>query len=130
MNAAQNELTKHKAGMMKAAKNLNIIAGIFSNTSGAVIQSDGDLGILADDVLNRGALLEAKENIAIQADHIKNENEAFSMKRVSTALVKNPRRIRIDEAGHSERGQVFDASEFHNLGRLWSLSSGERWQNK
>lgn len=116
VNAAQNELTKHKAGMMKAAKNLNIIAGMFSNTSGAAIQSDGDLGILADDVLNRGALLEAKENIAIQADHIKNENEAFSMKRVSTALVKNPRRIRIDEAGHSERGQVFDASEFHNLG--------------
>ena len=60
-------------------------------------------------------LTEAKENITIKADTVQNENEAFSMKRVSTALVRNPRRIRIDEAGHSERGKVFNASEFRDL---------------
>ena len=116
VKAAQSELNEHKAGTIKAASSLNIAAESMRNTSGAVMQSAGDIGIQAGTVLNRGALLEAKENITIKADTVQNENEAFSMKRVSTALVRNPRRIRIDEAGHSERGKVFDASEFRELG--------------
>lgn len=115
VKAAQSELNEHKAGTIKAASSLNIAAESMRNTSGAVMQSAGDIGIQAGTVLNRGALLEAKENIIIKADTVQNENEAFSMKRVSTALVRNPRRIRIDEAGHSERGKVFDASEFRDL---------------
>lgn len=39
----------------------------------------------------------------------------FSAKRVGSAWMTNPEKIRIDQAGHAEQGQAFDRSEFSNL---------------
>ena len=55
-------------------------------------------------------------NVTLAAPRISNENEAFSAKRVWTGETVNPDLIRIDEAGHPEKGQAFDASEFSALG--------------
>ena len=45
----------------------------------------------------------------------KNENAAFSAKRVITQTRTNPMKIRIDDDGHPEYGMVFPADEFSNL---------------
>lgn len=69
-----------------------------------------------DSITNRGADITALGNVTLAAPRISNENEAFSAKRVWTGETVNPDLIRIDEAGHPEKGQAFDASEFSALG--------------
>ena len=45
----------------------------------------------------------------------KNENAAFSAKRVITDTKDNPVKLRIDEGGHIEQGQAFPAEEFREI---------------
>lgn len=72
--------------------------------------------LTADDTLtNQGASIESMGNLTIQAGQIRNENDAFSAKRIGSVWTTNPEKIRIDQAGHAEQGQAFDRSEFSNL---------------
>ena len=101
-----------------AARNGMIITGdTLLNSASSLLYAGGDMAISeAKDITNQGADIKAQGNMSLTAPTITNENEAFSAKRVWTSHTTNPNRIRIDQQGHPEQGQVFDESEFSELG--------------
>jgi len=110
------KLDTHKAGTIAARNTLTVQAQAIENSHNATLYSGGDMHLTADDTLtNQGASIESMGNLTIQAGQIRNENDAFSAKRVGSAWMTNPEKIRIDQAGHAEQGQAFDRSEFSNL---------------
>lgn len=110
------KLDTHKAGTIAARNTLTVQAKAIENRHNATLYSGGDMHLTADDTLtNQGASIESMGNLTIQAGQIRNENDAFSAKRIGRAWMTNPEKIRIDQAGHAEQGQAFDRSEFSNL---------------
>lgn len=110
------KLDTHKAGTIAARNTLTVQAQAIENRHNATLYSGGDMHLTADDTLtNQGASIESMGNLTIQGGQIRNENDAFSAKRVGSAWMTNPEKIRIDQAGHAEQGQAFDRSEFSNL---------------
>ena len=110
-------MAAHKSGAIAARENLAISGDTLLSSSAALLYAGGDLSIIEkDSITNRGADITALGNVTLAAPRISNENEAFSAKRVWTGETVNPDLIRIDEAGHPEKGQAFDASEFSALG--------------
>lgn len=100
-----------------AARNDMIITGdTLLNSASSLLYAGGDMSISeAKDITNQGADIKAQGNMSLTAPTITNANEAFSAKRVWTSHTTNPNRIRIDQQGHPEQGQVFDESEFSAL---------------
>ena len=83
------------------------------NRAGAMMYSGGSLTLQAGKTItNNGADIESIGSLSLKAPQIANRNDSFSAKRVGTAWKTNPVKLRIDEAGHPERGQVFNKSEF------------------
>ena len=110
-------MAAHKSGAIAARENLAISGDTLLSSSAALLYAGGNLSIIEkDSITNRGADITALGNVTLAAPRISNENEAFSAKRVWTGETVNPDLIRIDEAGHPEKGQAFDASEFSALG--------------
>ena len=110
------KLDTHKAGTIAARNTLTVQAQAIENRHNATLYSGGDMHLTADDTLtNQGASIESMGNLTMQAGQIRNENDAFSAKRVGSTWMTNPEKIRIDQAGHAEQGQAFDRSEFSNL---------------
>ena len=117
VDALRQEMAAHKSGAIAARENLAISGDTLLSSSAALLYAGGDLSIIEkDSITNRGADITALGNVTLTAPRISNENEAFSAKRVWTGETVNPTLIRIDEAGHPEKGQSFDASEFSELG--------------
>ena len=116
VKSVQKELEAHKAGTIAARNSLTVQAKSIENRHNAMLYSGGDMQLTASDTLtNQGASIESMGNLTIQAGQIRNENDVFSAKRVSSEWVDNPEKIRIDQAGHPEQGEAFDRSEFSNL---------------
>ena len=117
VDTLRHEMAAHKSGAIAARENLAISGDTLLSSSAALLYAGGDLSIIEkDSITNRGADITALGNVTLTAPRISNENEAFSAKRVWTGETVNPDLIRIDEAGHPEKGQAFDASEFSALG--------------
>ena len=117
VDTLRHEMAAHKSGAIAARENLAISGDTLLSSSAALLYAGGDLSIIEkDSITNRGADITALGNVTLAAPRISNENEAFSAKRVWTGETVNPTLIRIDEAGHPEKGQAFDASEFSALG--------------
>ena len=117
VDTLRQEMAAHKSGAIAARENLAISGDTLLSSSAALLYAGGDLSIIEkDSITNRGADITALGNVTLTAPRISNENEAFSAKRVWTGETVNPTLIRIDEAGHPEKGQAFDASEFSALG--------------
>ncbi len=117
VDTLRQEMAAHKSGAIAARENLTISGDTLLSSSAALLYAGGDLSISATkNITNRGADITALGNVTLAAPQISNENEAFSAKRVWTSETVNPDLIRIDEAGHPEKGQAFDASEFSALG--------------
>ena len=117
VDTLRHEMAAHKSGAIAARENLAISGDTLLSSSAALLYAGGDLSIIEkDSITNRGADITALGNVTLTAPRISNENEAFSAKRVWTGETVNPTLIRIDEAGHPEKGQAFDASEFSALG--------------
>ena len=117
VDTLRHEMAAHKSGAIAARENLAISGDTLLSSSAALLYAGGDLSIIEkDSIINRGADITALGNVTLAAPRISNENEAFSAKRVWTGETVNPDLIRIDEAGHPEKGQAFDASEFSALG--------------
>ena len=117
VDTLRQEMAAHKSGAIAARENLAISGDTRLSSSAALLYAGGDLSIIEkDSITNRGADITALGNVTLAAPRISNENEAFSAKRVWTGETVNPTLIRIDEAGHPEKGQAFDASEFSALG--------------
>ena len=117
VDTLRQEMAAHKSGAIAARENLAISGDTLLSSSAALLYAGGDLSIIEkDSITNRGADITALGNVTLAAPRISNENEAFSAKRVWTGETVNPTLIRIDEAGHPEKGQAFDASEFSALG--------------
>ena len=117
VDTLRHEMAAHKSGAIAARENLAISGDTLLSSSAALLYAGGDLSIIEkDSITNRGADITALGNVTLAAPRISNENEAFSAKRVWTGETVNPDLIRIDEAGHPEKGQAFDASEFSALG--------------
>ncbi len=86
------------------------------NRAGALMYSGGTMTLQAGKtVINQGAKMESMGSLSMKAPQIANLNDSFSAKRIGSAWITNPEKIRIDEAGHPERGQVFNKSEFDNF---------------
>lgn len=116
VKSVRAELEAHKAGTIAARNSLTVQAKSIENRHNAMLYSGGDMQLTASDTLtNQGASIESMGNLTIQAGQIRNENDVFSAKRVSSEWVDNPEKIRIDQAGHPEQGEAFDRSEFSNL---------------
>ena len=117
VDTLRQEMAAHKSGAIAARENLAISGDTLLSSSASLLYAGGDLSIIEkDSITNRGADITALGNVTLAAPRISNENEAFSAKRVWTGETVNPDLIRIDEAGHPEKGQAFDASEFSALG--------------
>ena len=117
VDTLRHEMAAHKSGAIAARENLAISGDTLLSSSAALLYAGGDLSIIEkDSITNCGADITALGNVTLAAPRISNENEAFSAKRVWTGETVNPDLIRIDEAGHPEKGQAFDASEFSALG--------------
>lgn len=116
VKSVRAELEAHKAGTIAARNSLTVQAKSIENRHNAMLYSGGDMQLTVSDTLtNQGASIESMGNLTIQAGQIRNENDVFSAKRVSSEWVDNPEKIRIDQAGHPEQGEAFDRSEFSNL---------------
>ncbi len=86
------------------------------NCAGALMYSGGTMNLQAGKtVTNQGAKMESIGSLSIKAPQIANLNDSFSAKRIGSAWITNPEKIRIDEAGHPERGQAFNKREFDNF---------------
>ena len=110
------ELEQLPSGVIAARKGLSVTADTIRNLGNALLYSGRDMDLAATDGLtNRGARIEAQGSIRITTPVTKNENAAFSAKRVITQTRTNPMNIRIDDDGHPEYGMVFPADEFSNL---------------
>ena len=110
------ELEQLPSGVIAARKGLSITADTIRNSGNALLYAGRDMDLSATEGLtNRGARIEAQGSIRITAPVTKNENAAFSAKRIITQTRTNPMKIRIDDDGHPEYGMVFPADEFSNL---------------
>ena len=110
------ELEQLPSGVIAARNGLSVTADTIRNSGNALLYSGKDMDLSATEGLtNRGARIEAQGSIRITAPVTKNENAAFSAKRVITQTRTNPMKIRIDDDGHPEYGMVFPADEFSNL---------------
>lgn len=69
----------------------------------------------SESIENKGARMEAVGNLSLTAPEIRNENNAFSAKRVLGETKTNPTLIQIDQSGHPEKGEAFPESEFSSL---------------
>ena len=116
VDAVKAELAALPSGVIAAREALALQANSIQNSGNALLYSGGDLSLAAKEkVANRGARIEAQGNISITAPLTKNENAAFSAKRVITETKDNPVKLRIDEGGHKEYGKAFPAEEFRNI---------------
>ena len=116
VDAVKAELAALPSGVIAAREALALQANSIQNSGNALLYSGGDLSLAAkEEVANRGARIEAQGNISIAAPLTKNENAAFSAKRVITDTKDNPVKLRIDEGGHIEQGQAFPAEEFREI---------------
>jgi len=116
VDAVKAELAALPSGVIAAREALALQANSIQNSGNALLYSGGDLSLAAKEkVANRGARIEAQGNISITAPLTKNENAAFSAKRVITETKDNPVKLRIDEGGHIEQGQAFPAEEFREI---------------
>ena len=116
VDAVKAELAALPSGVIAAREALALQANSIQNNGNALLYSGGDLSLAAkEEVANRGARIEAQGNISITAPLTKNENAAFSAKRVITETKDNPVKLRIDEGGHIEQGQAFPAEEFREI---------------
>ena len=110
-------LDTHPSGSIAARAQLSLTADTIQNTASALLYAGKDMALsAANGLLNRGARIEAQGNITITAPMTKNENAAFSAKRVITETKENPVKILIQEDGHDECGKVFPETEFSDLG--------------
>ena len=110
------ELEQLPSGVIAARNGLSVTADTIRNSGNALLYSGKDMDLSATEGLtNRGARIEAQGSIRITAPATKNENAAFSAKRIITQTRTNPMKIRIDDDGHPEYGMVFPADEFSNL---------------
>ena len=116
VDAVKAELAALPSGVIAAREALALQANSIQNNGNALLYSGGDLSLAAkEEVANRGARIEAQGSISITAPLTKNENAAFSAKRVITETKDNPVKLRIDEGGHIEQGQAFPAEEFREI---------------
>ena len=116
VNGIKAELEQLPSGVIAARNGLSVTADTIRNSGNALLYSGKDMALSATEGLtNRGARIEAQGSIRITAPVTKNENAAFSAKRVITQTRTNPMKIRIDDDGHPEYGMVFPADEFSNL---------------
>ena len=110
------ELDALPSGTIAAREHLSLTADTIRNTGNALLYVGRDMELsAAEGLLNRGARMEAQGNITITAPVTKNENAAFSTKRIITETRNNPVKLRIDEKGHIERGKAFPAVEFSKI---------------
>ena len=110
------ELDALPSGTIAAREHLSLTADAIRNTGNALLYAGRDMELsAAEGLLNRGARMEAQGNITISAPVTKNENAAFSTKRIITETRNNPVKLRIDEKGHIERGKAFPAVEFSEI---------------
>ena len=110
------ELEQLPSGVIAARKGLSVTADTIRNSGNALLYAGRDMDLSATEGLtNRGARIEAQGSIRIAAPVTKNENAAFSAKRVITETRNNPKKLRIDEAGHTEIGQAFPEWEFREI---------------
>ena len=110
------ELEQLPSGVIAARNGLSVTADTIRNSGNALLYAGRDMDLSATEGLtNRGARIEAQGSIRITAPVTKNENAAFSAKRIITQTRTNPMKIRIDDDGHPEYGMVFPADEFSNL---------------
>lgn len=106
VDTLRHEMAAHKSGAIAARENLAISGDTLLSSSAALLYAGGDLSIIEkDSITNCGADITALGNVTLAAPRISNENEAFSAKRVWTGETVNPDLIRIDEAGHPEKGR-------------------------
>ena len=116
VNGIKAELEQLPSGVIAARNGLSVTADTIRNSGNALLYAGRDMDLSATEGLtNRGARIEAQGSIRITAPVTKNENAAFSAKRVITQTRTNPMKIRIDDDGHPEYGMVFPADEFSNL---------------
>ena len=116
VDAVKAELAALPSGVIAAREALALQANSIQNSGNALLYSGGDLSLAAkEEVANRGARVEAQGSISIAAPLTKNENAAFSAKRVITETKDNPVKLRIDEGSHIEQGQAFPAEEFREI---------------
>ena len=117
VDAILADMAQVKSATIAARNDMIITGDTLLNSASSLLYAGGDMSISeAKDITNQGADIKAQGNMSLTAPTITNENEAFSAKRVWTSHTTNPNRIRIDQQGHPEQGQVFDESEFSELG--------------
>ena len=117
VDAILADMAQVKSATIAARNDMIITGDTLLNSASSLLYAGGDMAISeAKDITNQGADIKAQGNISLTAPTITNENEAFSAKRVWTSHTTNPNRIRIDQQDHPEQGQVFDESEFSELG--------------
>ena len=117
VDAILADMAQVKSATIAARNDMIIIGDTLLNSASSLLYAGGDMSISeAKDITNQGADIKAQGNMSLTAPTITNENEAFSAKRVWTSHTTNPNRIRIDQQDHPEQGQVFDESEFSELG--------------
>jgi len=110
------ELEQLPSGVIAARKDLSVTADTIRNSGSAHLYAGQDMDLSATEGLtNRGARIEAQGSIRITAPVTKNENAAFSAKRVITETRTNPTKLRIDEDRHTEIGQAFPEWEFREI---------------
>lgn len=117
VDAILADMAQVKSATIAARNDMIITGDTLLNSASSLLYAGGDMSISeAKDITNQGADIKAQGNMSLTAPTITNENEAFSAKRVWTSHTTNPNRIRIDQQGHPEQGQVFDENEFSELG--------------
>ena len=117
VDAILADMAQVKSATIAARNDMIITGDTLLNSASSLLYAGGDMAISeAKDITNQGADIKAQGNMSLTAPTITNENEAFSAKRVWTSHTTNPNRIRIDQQDHPEQGQVFDESEFSELG--------------
>ena len=109
-------MNKIPSPTIASRNDMTITGNSLLNTSSSMIYAGGNLSISeTGSITNRGGDIKAMGDLSLSAKDIRNENEAFSAKRVWIDHVTNPKLIRIDQNGHPERGKAFEESEFSSL---------------
>ena len=117
VDAVLDEMKNLSSAAIVARGNLSIHGNALLNSANALLYAGEDMTLEEkQSIINNGADIKALGNLSLTAPTIINANEAFSAKQVWTSHTTNPNRIRIDQHGHPEQGQVFDESEFSELG--------------
>ena len=116
VNGIKAELEQLPSGVIAARNGLSVTADTIRNSGNALLYAGRDMDLSATEGLtNRGARIEAQGSIRITAPVTKNENAAFSTKRIITLTRTNPMKIHIGDDKHPEYDMVFPADEFSNL---------------